>query len=184
MPASVDPVNAAIVLALLEEAPRSGYDIKREIDGRLEGLVEITSGTIYYLLKKLERRRWITGRASKRGNRPERVTYRITAAGRREFVRQVRELALHTDRFYSPFDVALYLAPKLPPEALVEAVEKRLEHLSNSLRRLRQLEARFPERWPFHLYYLREKAKEMIDVNERWCQRLKRKIQQKALSKA
>ena len=48
---------------------------------------------------------------------------------------------------------------------------------------LRRLEERFPVRWPFHLYYLREKAKEVADANERWWHRLKKKVQEKSLVK-
>ena len=48
---------------------------------------------------------------------------------------------------------------------------------------LKTLEERFPVRWPFHLYYLREKAKETSDASERWWLRLRRKIEQRATVK-
>ena len=65
MPARLDSINAITLLGFIEEAPRSGYDLKRAIDDRLEGLLEITSGTIYYTLKRLEAKGWIRGSTSR-----------------------------------------------------------------------------------------------------------------------
>ena len=50
MPATLDPVNAITLLGFIEEEPRSGYDLRRAIDDRLEHILEITQGTIYYTL--------------------------------------------------------------------------------------------------------------------------------------
>lgn len=179
MPARLDPLNAIILLGFIEDRPRSGYELKQAIDERLEDVVEITAGTVYYTLKRLEVRGWIRGSVSRKGRRPERRTYRITPGGRRAFVGLLEEAAFQTDRFTSPFDVALYFTPRLPRESLLRALEKRLADLERYRRGLRRLEERFPDRWPFHLYYLREKAKELADANERWCLRLKRKLQEK-----
>ncbi len=180
MPARLDPANAVILMGFLDETPRSGYDLKQAIDDRLEDILEITSGTIYYTLKRLEARGWIRGSVSRQGRRPERRTYRITAEGRRAFVKLLEEAAFQRDRFTSGFDVALYFAPRLAPDTVLRALDKRLKELARYRQSLRKLEERFPVRWPFHLYYLREKAKEIADANERWWLRLRKKIQEKS----
>jgi len=182
MPASVDRINAIAVLSLLQESPRSGYEIKQIADERMKGVAEITSGTVYYTLKWLEKRGWAKASLSRRGRRPERRVYRITKAGRKGFLALLEEAAFETDHFYSPFDVALYFAPHLPSATMLKAVEKRLEDLERYRETIRLAEAKFPERWPYHLYYLREKTKQIADCNERWCLRLKRKIQERACS--
>lgn len=184
MPATVDPINALSVLSLLQESPRSGYEIKQLVDDRLRGVVEITSGTVYYTLKWLERKGWAKGSVSRNGRRPERRLYRISSAGRRAFVQLLEEVAFQRDRFYSPFDVALFFAPHLPADTMLRAVEKRLEEVARHRDALRRAEEAYPVRWPYHLYYLREKAKEIADCNERWCVRLKRKIQDRSESMA
>ena len=176
MPAKVDPINAIALLAFLREAPRSGYDLKRLADQRLEGVAEISSGTVYYTLKRIEAQGWVRGSVSRRGKRPERKTYRITPAGNRAFVQLLEEVALQDDRPYSPFDVALYFAPHLPSEVMLRAVERRLEGYQRYRGAIQRAEQQYPVRWPFHLYYLREKAKEIADCNLRWCLRLKRKL--------
>jgi DNA-binding PadR family transcriptional regulator len=184
MPATIDPLNAITILGTLAEGPMSGYDLKCHIDERLESVVEMSAGTVYYALKKFEARGWVKGSTERRGRRPARRTYRLTPEGRRAFVRFLEQAAFEGDRFYSPFDVALYFTPHLPPDTVVRAVEKRISDLERYREGLRRLEERFPVRWPFHLYYLREKAKEIADTNERWCIRLKKKIQEKTLGKA
>ena len=179
MPASLDPVNAITLLGFIEEEPRSGYDLRRAIDERLEHIVEITPGTVYYTLKRLEARGWIAGSVSRRGKRPEQRVYRITAAGKRAFLQLLEAAMFQQQKFISPFDIALYFTPRLPPEAVTRAVDKHLADLVRFRESLKTLEERFPVRWPFHLYYLREKAKETTDASERWWLRLRRKIEQR-----
>ncbi len=178
MPASIDPANAIIVLALLDEGPRSGYDIKRAVDERLEGLVGVTAGTVYYTLKKLEARGWVRGAADRR-----RREYRITPPGRRGFLQLLEEVSLRPLQLFNGFEMALYFTPLLPPETLQRALGERFADLERNRARLRQLEGKYPGRWPFHLYYLKEKARELIDLHERWCQRIRRKVQEKTLAR-
>ena len=183
MPAKLDPINAITLLGFIEEEPRSGYALKQAIEKRLEDVVEITPGTLYYTLKRLEAKGWVRSWTRRTGKRPEQRVYRITDAGRRAFVGLLEEAAFQSDRFTSPFAVALYFTPRLAPETVLKAVDKRLADLARYRAGLLRLEQRFPVRWPFHLYYLREKAKEIADTNERWCLRLKKKIQEKFLSR-
>jgi DNA-binding PadR family transcriptional regulator len=184
MPAQLDPLNAITLLGILEQGPRSGYDVKRFVDEQLEHVIDITAGTVYYMLKRFEERGWTRGSVSRNGRRPQRRTYRLTPAGRRAFRALLEHAAFQSDRFFPPFDIALYFIPYLRPETAVRAVDKRLDDIARTREAFRRLEERFPVRWPFHLYYLREKAKEIADCNERWCVRLRRKIREKHSRKA
>jgi len=184
MPASTDPVNEIILLGTLEETPSSGYDISQRMMEELGGIVQVSSGTIYYTLKKLEARGWIKGSVSKQGRRPERRVYSITAAGKRGFQKRLEEAADKSDQVYSPFDVALFFTPKMSPKTLVKAAEKRLKELEKVVKKLEDLEEKNPGRWPFHLYYLHEKSKEIAKINEKWSQRLKKKLKEKTFQEA
>jgi DNA-binding PadR family transcriptional regulator len=182
MPGRVDPVNEAIVLALLRDGPRSGYDLRREIESRFEGFVSISQGALYYLLRQMGARGWIRGRRTSGRAGPERVLWSLAPPGRRALRTRLVELTEAEDRIYCPFDVVLYLADEVPCETLERAVERRLAEIEERRRRLARLEERFPGRWPFHFYYLREKTRERLDVEERWCLRLRRKIREKVLA--
>ena len=68
------------VLGLIGLKPRSGYDIKRIVDGSIRHFWAASPGQIYPELKRLERAGWIEGDDVPRGGRPRRV-YRISEAG-------------------------------------------------------------------------------------------------------
>ena len=183
MPATLDPVNAIALLGFIEEEPRSGYDLSRAIDDRMEHILEVSSGTVYYTLKRLEARGWIRGSVSKRGKRPEQRVYRITPAGKRAFVQLLEEAMFQRERFITPFDIALYFTPRMPPATVTRAVDKHLADLGRFRDSLHTLEERFPVRWPFHLYYLREKAKEIAGSSERWWLKLRKKVEERTTVK-
>ncbi|HEX4864639.1 MAG TPA: PadR family transcriptional regulator [Acidimicrobiales bacterium] len=72
---------AAYLLHLCEERPRHGNDILKEIEARTDGLWTPSSGGVYTLLRKLEKRQLLEG-AWESGATRERRVYRITAEGR------------------------------------------------------------------------------------------------------
>jgi hypothetical protein len=125
----------------------------------------------------------VTGAAERRGKRPERRVFRLTAAGRKAFAALLEETAFAPDRLVSPFDMALFFAPQLAPETLLKAIERREAHVAASLANIHQVEEHFPDRWPFHLYYLKEKTKEVAEIQARWCGRLRRKVREKSVTR-
>jgi len=72
-----------LVLALVEERARHGYEIGKLIEERSGGVLKFHIASLYPMLYKLERRGLIQGRwVEKTGQRRKRF-YRITADGRR-----------------------------------------------------------------------------------------------------
>ncbi len=69
------------VLGLLEQRPRSGYDVKRAIDRTIRLFWAASYGQIYPELRRLEEAGWIEGNDDARGARSRRV-YSITSVGR------------------------------------------------------------------------------------------------------
>jgi DNA-binding PadR family transcriptional regulator len=180
MPATLDPVKAIALLGFVEEAPRSGYDLKRVIDERLEHLLEMSAGTVYYTLKRLESKGWVKGSVTRKGKRPEQRVYRITTAGKQAFNHLLEDVLEQPQQFVSPFDLALYFTPLMSPGTVTRAVDRHLADLARFRESLHTLEERFPVRWPFHLYYLREKAKDIAGSSERWWLKLRKKVEERA----
>src|SRR3954465_12448623 len=72
-----------LVLAVLEDGPRHGYDLAKEIDRRSAGRLIFHVATLYTTLYRMEHAGAIAGRwVEKAGHRRKRF-YRITADGRR-----------------------------------------------------------------------------------------------------
>jgi PadR family transcriptional regulator PadR len=72
-----------LILALLEERDRHGYEIGRLIDQRSGGAIVFHVASLYPTLYRLERRGLITGRWVERAGTRRRRFYRITANGRK-----------------------------------------------------------------------------------------------------
>jgi PadR family transcriptional regulator PadR len=70
-----------LILAVLQETPRHGYAIAREIERRSNNALKCKEGTLYPALHALERQGLIVGEWRKEGGGRERKVYRITPAG-------------------------------------------------------------------------------------------------------
>ena len=72
-----------LVLALLDERPRHGYEIGKLIETRSGGRLTFALPTLYPTLLRLENRGWIKGRWVEKAGQRERCFYRLTLEGRR-----------------------------------------------------------------------------------------------------
>jgi DNA-binding PadR family transcriptional regulator len=75
------------LLKLLDESPRHGYDVIRELEDRFMGLYTPSAGTVYPRLARLESEGLVTHEVSE-----GRKVYRITDAGRGELHERAGEL--------------------------------------------------------------------------------------------
>ena len=71
-----------LILSLVEDRARHGYDIARLIEIRSDGRVTFHAASLYPLLYRLEKRGWIVGRWVEQPGARRRRLYRITPAGR------------------------------------------------------------------------------------------------------
>jgi transcriptional regulator len=72
-----------LILAMLEDRARHGYEIGKLIEQRSRGAISFQIASLYPMLYRLEKRGWIDGRwVEKEGVRRRRF-YRLTPAGRR-----------------------------------------------------------------------------------------------------
>jgi len=92
-----------VVLSLLEDEPRHGYELAKLIEERSGGALTFNFASLYATLYKLEERKWIHGRWVEKSGQRRRRYYTITAAGRevlaaqreewRQFFALIRDLA-------------------------------------------------------------------------------------------
>jgi transcriptional regulator len=72
-----------LVLSLLEERARHGYEIAKLIEQRSNGVLTFHAASLYPLLYRMEGRKLILGRWVERAGQRRRRHYSITPAGRR-----------------------------------------------------------------------------------------------------
>ena len=72
-----------LILALLEERDRHGYELAKLIDSRSGGALKFHVASLYPTLYRLERRGFIQGRWVEKAGTRRRRFYRLTAAGQK-----------------------------------------------------------------------------------------------------
>jgi PadR family transcriptional regulator PadR len=70
-----------LILSLVEDQPRHGYDLSKLIEARSEGVLKFRVASLYPLLYRLEKRGWILGRWIEKAGQRRRRYYRLTPAG-------------------------------------------------------------------------------------------------------
>src|SRR5207245_9944204 len=71
-----------MILALLENRPRHGYEIAQLIELRSRGAIRFNVASLYALLYRLEKRHWIRGRWFEKPSQRRRRYYRLTDSGK------------------------------------------------------------------------------------------------------
>jgi PadR family transcriptional regulator len=77
-----------LILALLDERQRHGYEISQLIEERSDGTITFHTASLYPTLYRLEARGLIEGRWVERAGQRRRRYYRLTRAGRKSLEKQ------------------------------------------------------------------------------------------------
>jgi len=132
-----------VVLSLLAEQPRHGYDLDRVIEQR--GYRQWTSlafSSVYYLLKRLSERGLLEPDEDSQGRR---TVFRVTEAGHRELRQAAGERVLAPAPPSAGVLPALNAYSRLDDPALAALLARRAEALLGRLDELRALRAQVDE---------------------------------------
>jgi PadR family transcriptional regulator PadR len=77
-----------LILSLVEDRPRHGYEIGQLIELRSRGALRFNVASLYPLLYRLEKRGWIRGRWVEKAGQRRRRYYRLTPAGKKVLASQ------------------------------------------------------------------------------------------------
>lgn len=83
--------TAYAILGLLSREPRSGYDIKKEIDDCISYFWNESYGQIYKVLRELEKHKLVAKKTFQHRGRPTRFVYKITSLGHEELKRYLEK---------------------------------------------------------------------------------------------
>jgi len=104
-------INHAL-LGLLSRGERCGYELRRELEDELGPDWRLDFGQLYRLLASMTRRRWIVARIEPGTRGPDRKTYRVTARGRAELRRWLRQPVAAVARERDELAVKLHFGAK------------------------------------------------------------------------
>ena len=126
-----------MVLGLLMEGERHGYDLAKEME--LRGLLRWTHASkvaVYKSLARLEEEGCLTSWTERGGNQPERRVYAITAQGEEKLRDLVYSLCSSREPLRFDTSVGLAFIRYLNPQEAREALQTRLEYLEAQEKRV------------------------------------------------
>ena len=77
-----------LILSLLEARARHGYELRRLIETRSDGVLKFNAASLYPLLYRLENRGWIEGHWVEKAGQRRRRYYKLTKDGKKVLAAQ------------------------------------------------------------------------------------------------
>ena len=131
-------IQDLVLLGLLKEGPKHGYEIKKIIEEVLSTFTNVDSKSIYYPLRKLEKKGLVTKRLGRKGKRPEKFIYKITKEGERAFEKLLNDNFLNFQRPIFNVDLSLYFLPLVKSGIARSRLRSRLRGMKRIRRWLEQ----------------------------------------------
>jgi len=121
-----------VILGLLSEKPRYGYELRQEVERRLYAtFINLSGGSLYYNLGQLERAGYVEKAWSEqKGRYPARQVYQITPAGEAYLHTELRRLLFDTEareKLFDPLNAALAFYRQTDTKELREALRVQLQ---------------------------------------------------------
>jgi DNA-binding PadR family transcriptional regulator len=172
--APLTPLGVA-ALSLLVEEPMHPYEMYQLLMARHEDrLVKVRPGTLYHAVGRLEQQGLVEATGTDReGNRPERTTYRISAAGREALTRRLHDMLATPVNEYPAFPLAVSEAYNLPAGVVTELLEQRLSDLGGQLKFLTEAQERVRAKGVDRKYWIdMEYQQTMLSAEIGWIRSL------------
>jgi DNA-binding PadR family transcriptional regulator len=170
--------TAYVILGMVREQPRSGYEIKALVDGTTRFFWAASYGQIYPELKRLAETGLVVGSDAPTGGR-RRTVYEITADGEEELKAWLRRPP-ETYEMREEGLLKLFFAAALGPEEAVEIVRSMRAHRLAANARLRQMkplaEAKVGEDGDIYPLLVLESGLEFTEWFAAWTERVERRI--------
>jgi PadR family transcriptional regulator AphA len=123
---TLTPTECA-VLGLLTHGPKSGYDLKKAIEGSVGYFWAPAQSQIYAVLPRLVDSGYATSRRVAQSQRPDKQLYRITARGRQALRQWIEDTPTPPEPSRSALLLKLFFGELTSPEVLAEHVRERRE---------------------------------------------------------
>ena len=164
--------NELLLLGLLKESPKHGYEIKRRIKEILSVFAGVDLKSVYYPLMILEKKGFVTKEVSRPGNRPQRLVYKLTVKGDLRFKELVKQSLLNFKRPQFSLDLTLYFLHYIKPEVACRRLRARLFVLEKLAKDLRQTANSLKDKKLSTLSHILEHNLKMVEAESRFLTKL------------
>ncbi len=157
-----------ILLGLLKERPKHGYEIKKELQEISSLFAGVDSQSIYYPLRALEKKGLLIKSVSKKGNRPMRFVYKLTPKGKDYFSELLSKSFLYFKKPQFSLDLSLYFLQYIKPGVAKRRLRARIQILNKLSRDLNQLINSLRKEKSLSLGYILEHNLQMVETEAKF----------------
>jgi len=129
-----------LILAMLRQGPRHGYELKKEIDRALGGMVTLNNKTLYLALKRFEEMGAVTRQVISQEGKPNRHLYELTERGIELLQAYLRDFGPEQAGADAEFFTRVAFFDFLEVQERREILGKRLAYLERCLEYLHTLQ--------------------------------------------
>lgn len=131
--------NELLILGLLKESPRHGYEIKLRVKQILSLFSGLNLKSVYYPLSVLERKGLVKRCTRKPGKRPQRFVYTLTNKGQMRFEELLTKSLLELKRPQFSLHLSLYFLNYIQPKVAQRRLKGRIFILNKLSRDIKQM---------------------------------------------
>ncbi|MDD4940147.1 MAG: PadR family transcriptional regulator [Candidatus Omnitrophica bacterium] len=157
-----------ILLGLLKESPKHGYEIKKKIKEIVSLFAGVSLKSIYYPLRILEQRNLVTKRSGKAGRRPLRFVYALTQKGEARFRELVAKSFLNFKRPQFSLDISLYFLNYVDPRIVKRRLRARMLLLAKLSRSLKESARSLRRKKPASISRILEHNLQMVEAESKF----------------
>ena len=124
-----------IILGMLRKKPKSGYDLKKELNNVIHYFWEADISRIYRPLGEMQKKGWVEFETVIQEDSPNKKVYSLTKEGRKELQKWLAESGKPTS-LHNPFLAQLHFSDAIPIAAQLRVMEARLATLKEEIKEL------------------------------------------------
>lgn len=171
-----------IILGLLKDKPRHGYEIKKQIKDVISTFAALEVESIYYTLTLLEKKGYVQKAVRAQAHRPEKMTYSLTPKGDKRFQQLLAKSIVTTQRPNFSLDMALYFLPYLPTDIAMHRLKGRVRLLSKVEEGLNQLAEELKAKSSYHLKSIVDHNLELLQAEKKFIQNIAAELEEQRIS--
>ncbi|MFH0877255.1 MAG: PadR family transcriptional regulator [Candidatus Omnitrophota bacterium] len=171
-----------LILGLLKDKPRHGYEIKKQIKEVVSTFAVLDVESIYYTLNLLEKKSYVKKVVHSQEARPEKFIYTLTPKGEQRFNQILTKSLLTVERPNFSFDIALYFLPYLPSEIAMRRLKGRARILAKIEEALQQLVQQLNHKSSTHLQSIVEHNLELLQAEKKFIDKIAEKATKQKIS--
>jgi DNA-binding PadR family transcriptional regulator len=128
-----------IILALLANGPKHGYEIKKRVEHVLGGSIALNNKVLYPTLKRFEEMQAVVREVVRQQGKPDRHLYSITEHGRELMQMLLQDSSAEILRHDAEFLVRVSMFQLIEPEARLEILRTRAEIINQKIMHSREM---------------------------------------------